>query len=566
MSYASSTMFIRTKSSQSGTSHRIQIVESVKEGKRTRQAIIKHIGFAHSEEEANALRKIAIVEMEKIREERAGGLLFDAAENLLDREETFANKDKFNVRDLTMEKVTVEGPEVVYGRIFDDLGFSKLLDEPATEVLRTVISQRTEDPESKLALSERISERQYEHLSVDRIYRMMDKLSEKTDQIRDLVRENAERHMGGQIDVVFYDCTTLYFESTIKDELRNFGFSKDHKYHQTQVVLAVATTGRGLPVDFQLFPGNTAETSTLIQCLERWKTRFPIGSVTFVADRGLFSIKNLFEIKNAGYDFLVACPLRKLDKKTTSSIISHFHPPQIDNGVGVSSLQMPLELPQRFKDPISGKYTERVVNGILSVDFSESRARKDASDRERLIKKIRSKVGDGPSNPKDLISNSGYKKFVAVSQSGKVEIDENKISSDKLWDGLHGIFSSREISPDEIRARYKHLWTIEETFRVSKTDLEIRPIYHWKKSRIIAHISICYISLAIVRHVENCLRERGIFMSVRKINESLSKIQSCIIRDNCTGKKFKLPGQLSDDARLILDALQIPYKTSVTSL
>lgn len=559
-------MFIRVKASQAGTSHRIQIVETVKEGKRTRQHIVKHIGFAHSDDEVSALRKIAVVEMEMIRQARSGGALFDATENLLDKEELSAKKDKLNVNNLSIEKVQVEGPDVVYGKIFDDLGFGKLLDEQATEVLRTVISQRTEEPESKLALSERISERQEDALSVDRIYRMMDKLAGKTDAIRDLVRKNAERHSGGKIDVVFYDCTTLYFESTIADELRNFGFSKDHKYHQTQVVLAVATTGRGLPVDFQLFPGNTAETSTLIQCLERWKTRFPIGSVTFVADRGLFSIKNLFEIKEAGYDFLVACPLRKLDKKNSSAILDHFHPQQKEYAATILPLQMPLELSQRFKDAKTGNYSERSVEGILSVDFSESRARKDASDREKLVKKIRSKVGTGPSNPKDLISNSGYKKFVAVSQAGKVEIDESKIAADKLWDGLHGILSSRALSPEEIRSRYRHLWTIEETFRISKTDLEIRPIYHWKKSRIVAHVSICYMSLAIVRHLEHCLRERGITMSVKKVNESLSKLQSCVVQDSSTGKKFKLPTKLSIENKQILDALQISYKSSVTSI
>ncbi len=209
--------------------------------------------------------------------------------------------------------------------------------------------------------------------------------------------------MGGEIDVVFYDCTTLYFENTVADELRRFGSSKDHKYHQTQVVLAVATTGHGLSVDFHLFSGNTAETSTLLQCLERWKVKFSIGLVTFVADRGLFSLKNLFEIQDAGYDFLVACPLRKLNKENSKSIMAHFHPSQSDECAKVSALQIPLELSQRFKDPTTGKYTERTVTGILSVDFSESRAQKDACDRERLLLKIRSKVADGPSNTKDLI-------------------------------------------------------------------------------------------------------------------------------------------------------------------
>ncbi len=175
------------------------------------------------------------------------------------------NRNKVDVQSMVAEKTIIEGPEVVYGKIFDDLGFSEILDKRSASILRSVVTERTGSPESKLAISERISDMKDSSLSVDSIYRMMDKLAGKTDAIRELVRKNAERHQGGQVDVVFYDCTTLYFESVKSDEIRKFRFSKDHKYHQTQVVLAVATTGRGLPVDFQVFPGNTAEASTLIQ-------------------------------------------------------------------------------------------------------------------------------------------------------------------------------------------------------------------------------------------------------------------------------------------------------------
>lgn len=562
-------MFIRTKTSKAGNSHRVQIVESVKEGKRTRQVIVKHIGFAHNDEELAALKKIAMAEMERHRDEKAGGLLFDATDSLLEQSDLMLNHGKLNVRDCVAEKTVAEGSELVYGKIFDDLGFGEILDASATQVLRKVVTERTQEPESKLALAERSSEFGEEFLSVDRIYRMMDKLSGKTDEVRELVRKNAERHMGGQIDVVFYDCTTLYFESTDADDLRNFGFSKDHKCHQTQVVLAVATTGRGLPVDFQVFPGNTAETTTLLRCLERWKGSFPVGTVTFVADRGLFSIKNLTEIKEAGYDFIVACPLRKLEKNTVHRILDHFSPSNPESGENQkkpSSLQEELTLSQRVKDSETGKYVNRDVTGTLTVDYSESRAYKDVSDRERLLKKIRGKVGNGPSSPKELISNSGYKKFVAVHESGKIEINEKKIAEDKRWDGIHGIFSSLRLTPEEIRSRYQHLWTIEETFRISKNDLEIRPIYHWKKRRIEAHISLCYLSLAIARHIEVTLRNKGVDMSVRRITQAIGKIQACVVRDQSSQKKFRLPIALPNDSRQVLEALQIPYKTSVTFL
>ena len=226
-------MYIRVKSSKAGNSHRVQIVESVKQDKRTRHIIVQHIGIAHDDCELAAFRKIALVEMENIRNKRNGGLLFSSEDSLIDREELLENEGKYQMSDIIVEKTIIEGPEIVYGRIFDQLGFDELLDDRANDALRKVVIQRTNQAESKLALSDRISEGDEAPLSVDRVYRMMDKLVTQTDKIRELVRKNALRHQGGQIDVVFYDCTTLYFESFKDDDLRKFGFSKDHKHHQT---------------------------------------------------------------------------------------------------------------------------------------------------------------------------------------------------------------------------------------------------------------------------------------------------------------------------------------------
>ena len=283
--------------------------------------------------------------------------------------------------------------------------------------------------------------------------------------------------------------------------------------------------------------------------------------------RPLF-FKNLYEIKAAGYDFIVACPLRKLNKTTAGEILSHFHSPlpHAQEKNGISPFQMELELKQRFKEPENNQYTDRAVSGFLTVEFSESRTNKDRTDREKLIDKIRNKIGVGKKSPKALISNNGYKKFVASCEDGVIELNEKKISDDAQWGGIHGIFSSRKLDPADLRARYRHLWTIEETFRVAKTDLKIRPIYHWKKSRILAHISICYMSLAIIRHVELVVREQGLCISPRKINETLTKIQSCVVRDKKSAKKFKIPVQITESTQRFLDALKISHKKSVTTL
>lgn len=557
-------MFIRQKKNKSGDTTTVQIVESWRDGDKVRQTIIENIGLAKNDAEISALQRIAEVRVNQLIKVKNGGeLLFDATDKIIERVTQQEQVDMFNIKKMSIQKTVHNGAEVVYGTIFDDIGFNQVLDENYSSTFKTVTTERISCPESKLSLAERITERDSIELSADKIYRMMDKIVAKEDFIKNLVRKNTENIQGKQIDVVFYDCTTLYFESTKDDEFRKFGFSKDCKHHQTQVVLALATTGKGLPVDFQIFPGNTAEVSTLITCLDNWKKMFGIHTVTFVADRGLFSVKNLYQIKNAGYDFIVACPLKKLTKEKQAEILSFFELHKKANSQEYSSLQLELSLEQRWKNPETNKYEKLEVTENLTVDYSESRALKDIHDREKLVQKIIKKIGTGESNPKNLISNNGYKKYTKVVRTGKLEIDHKKLEEDKKWDGLHGIFSSLELKPEEIRERYKHLWTIEETFRISKHNLEIRPVYHWKKDRIKAHILLCFISLTIMRTMEYRLKKQGINISHAKLNDKIAKLGYCILEDKITQKMFKLPIAVESETKTILQTLGVSLTTSV---
>ena len=151
MGYVLVHMFIRTKTSKSGNSHRVMIVESRKlEKRRVQQVILKYVGIASSASELESLNRLAVVELEKLREERAGKLLFDSTDVLLEQADYLANFEKLKIQDLEVEATTCEGPELVYGKLFDDLGFTELLDDRAADVLRSVVSQRTVEPESKL--------------------------------------------------------------------------------------------------------------------------------------------------------------------------------------------------------------------------------------------------------------------------------------------------------------------------------------------------------------------------------------------------------------------------------
>jgi transposase len=569
------TMFIRKKVSTDKKLVRVQIVKTFKEGKKTIQKIIAHIGIAHNETELIEFERIAIFEMEKIRSLKPEGVLFDATDVLLEKFDTNLteaniNEGKIDSNAISAEKVIIDGPEIVFKTLFAEIGLGSLLDGVSQKTLTSVVAERCEAPASKLEISERINSKAgAQKISEDTIYRMMDKLSLNLDKMKKIIRENTLCVEGNEVDVAFYDCTTLYFESAKDDELRKFGFSKDSKHHQTQVVLALATTGNGMPLDYELFPGNTAEVSTLLSCLNRWKNVFNIKAITFVADRGLFSINNLIEIKKAGYDFVVAFPLRKMSAEKQNSILKPF---QRDGITGdkkhipeMKHLKIEHSLHQQRKNTETGLKEENIVDGFLHVDYCEERAGKDFYDREQLVDKIKKKLGEDSTNPKKLVSNAGYKKYVNCA-AGKMSLNSEKIASDAKWDGLHGIFTSLKLTNEEVRTRYKRLWVIEQTFRISKSDLKIRPMFHWKKRRIEAHIAICYMSLAIVRTIELKLKKSGIKISFKKLCKALSEVGYCVITDSNLGNRYKLPLKISPETKQILNTLKVSYRTSTSKI
>lgn len=192
-----------------------------------------------------------------------------------------------DLNDLSEQKRVVEGFHDVFGSLFNSLGFNSILPKKKSEVLKELVLARIAKPVSKRASQEILTADFGVDIHLDRIYRMMDSLIERQDEFQKRIYLSTQSLCFEKIDMTFFDVTTLYFESTEEDELRRFGYSKDQKFHSVQVVMALATTQDGLPIGYQSFPGNTAEVSTLLKCLESWKQNLPIGDVTVVADRAI---------------------------------------------------------------------------------------------------------------------------------------------------------------------------------------------------------------------------------------------------------------------------------------
>ncbi|NDH09794.1 MAG: IS1634 family transposase [Gammaproteobacteria bacterium] len=498
-------MYIRVTSTPKSPRKSVKVVESIREGLKVKQVMIHHVGVASTEGEIEKLKKMGLefIAQEELRREQATGQLALFGEETIEqrlaviqgqnakkrgrkpltRLEDISDSDTGLIKNAVEEQRVVDGLHDIGGHVFAQLGYDKILSgKKDIELLRDIVLMRIANPGSKFKAQRLLANRFARTHDLDAIYRMMDKLFPKIGEIKAKTFQRAQQLIPENIDILFFDCTTLYFESTETDDLRRFGYSKDHRFNTTQVVLAMATNSDGLPLGYELFEGNKAEVSTLLACLDSWKKLFNIGSVCFVADRAMMSEANLAALDASGYQYVVAAKLRSLSDELKSEILSeqNYHATQLGDELAWTSEFV---------------YKER----RLIVSYKKSRAKRDIVQREQVLKKINKTLGS-EGNTQKLITNQGVKKYTKTGDS-KTVLDEVKIAEDMAWDGLHGVITNiKESTHATIISRYARLWKIEESFRLNKCTLSMRPIFHFKTERIHAHIAICYMAFSVLRH------------------------------------------------------------------
>lgn len=544
-------VFVRVKSSPNSPRRSVQIVESRRVGSRVSQSIVRHIGIATDETEEKELLRLAELVKVRLENERSETLPLFAPEEIAPSAPIRKRGprpgarspaiDKVKLVDLVEEQRVVEGIGEVFGALFRDLGFTQILPQQA-QVLQAVVLARVANPVSKRRTAALLEEDYAVRLPLDRIYRMMDALYGARERAWDLVRSATLSLFPGKVDVVFFDVTTLYFESVVEDELRGFGYSKDQKFHSVQVVLALATTDNGLPIGYRLFHGATAEVTTLLGCLESWRSFVDIGHVVLVADRAMLSEKNLSALEAAGIEYVVGASLRKQKAPLRRQILDAA-------GYVLGHVEEDFVWVNEF--PLDGK--RRLITA-----FSSRRARKDASDRERLLDALRKRLGKKPKGEvKKLISNRGYLKLTSTAGSQTAAIDEAKVAADAVWDGMYGVVTNATADKLSLLARYRRLWSIEEAFRINKHDLAMRPIFHFKPERIEAHVCICFLAYALLRHAQLRVRLRQSSMSVEQIRDELLRVQASIVRDTRCGGLYRLPSRFTEPAKAIYRAFDL---------
>ena len=415
---------------------------------------------------------------------------------------------------LDNSSIRTVGPELIFGKIYDCIGFNAIEEE----LFRHLVIARLAFPLSKLKTVDYLYRYQGKSIEIDTVYRFLDKLSDKLKpQVEQIAFSHTLQVLEGKVSVVFYDMTTLYFEASEEDDLRKIGFSKDGKHQCPQIYLGLLVGLGGYAIGYDIFEGNITEGHTLIPFLEEMSHKFNLNKPIVVADAGLLSKENVKALEANGYEYILGARVKNESKGIKEKILAT----EFSDGMTVSM----------------GKSG----NTRLIVNYSVARAKKDAYNRKRGLARLEKQIKSDKLT-KSNINNRGYNKYLKLSGNVTVAIDYEKYDNDGRWDGIKGYLTNTKLSDKEVMENYKNLWQIEKAFRISKTDLRIRPIYQRMRNRIEARICIAFTAYRILKELERVLYEEKSAISLKRVGE---------LTQNMYQITYTLPGSKQTKSKLL---------------
>ena len=281
---------------------------------------------------------------------------------------------------------------------------------------------------------------------------------------------------------------------------------------------------------YDVFEGNKFEGHTMMPVVDAFKEKYRLEQLIIVADSGLLSSNNLEELQSGGYEFILGARIKNESNAMKDQILSL----SLTNGESKVLSRGSLK---------------------LIVTYSEKRAKKDRHNRERGLKRLQKLIKSGKLT-KASINNRGYNKYLKLDGQINVTIDQEKFRADARWDGLKGYLTNAQLGKEEVLENYQHLWKIEKAFRVAKTELKIRPIFHRKQKRIEAHICLTFTAYKAYKELERQLKEKGSIFSVEKVIEILQSIYQIEILTPNTKQKIKKTLLLTEEHRAIAELFQ----------
>jgi hypothetical protein len=534
-------MFVRLK--RSGPTHApreyLQIVESFREQGKVRQRLIATLG-----------RRDELV---------ATGALDDLIRSLVKFSERLRVVDRVRQEGLQAHTARAWGPALVFGRLWEQQGLPEILGRLARgrrfgfDIERACFAlalQRLCAPGSDLQGAgwlQSIACSGVETLELHHLYRTVGGFlaPSRADLERELFFR--DRDLFTQtLDLVFIDTTSTFIWRSEESELRRRGYSRDRRPDQPQVVICLAVDRHGWPIAWDILPGNTDDRTAFTQMITTLRTRFQIGRVIVVADRGMISQRVLDLLTGdaqAPFDYILGCRLRQ-DRTVADEVLARagrYHP--VD---GRTSLQV--------KEVHVGDQRYIVCRNL-------DEARKDAAAREAILAKLQHTLEHA--GPKAVIGNVGFKRFVTVAK-GSVSIDRAAIAREARLDGKFVLRTSTALSAEEVARAYKSLWRVERAFRETKSTFEVRPIFHHRDDTSIGHIVACFLALRLEVDLQHRLEDRDVDVSWPDLMRDLVEVRAVDV--TLDGHRYRLRTDLRGSAYHAFAAAGVRPPALVTPL
>jgi transposase len=547
-------MFFRSK--PAGSYRYLQIVHSVREGKKVRQQVIATLGRLDLLEASGQLERLM----------RSG----------LRHCESFAVLDAHAAGEIEPVAIRRIGPDLVFARLWKECGIP--------DVLRSILKERHYEFDVERAIylsvlhrlfasgSDRAAERWREDylipgtegLDLHHLYRAMAFLGEAIEELekptgavrctKDLVEEavfDRRRDLFTEVELVFFDTTSLYFEGQ-GGEIGQRGHNKDHRPDLKQMVVGIAVDVEGCPICSEMWPGNTADVTTLVPIVKRMRERFRLRAITVVADRGMVSQKTLEALEGSDppVGYIIGVRMRR-QKEVNLSVLGSQNPwfesvPERSNA----------------KDPAPLKIKEVwVENRRYVVCLNEEERRKDAHDREAIVAHLKEQLRQGD---KSLVGNKGYRRYLKVQGDDHFAIDEKQIKIEARYDGLWVLRTNTVYNAETVAHVYKALWTVEDIIRTAKSIIDTRPIYHRCNETIRGHVFCSFLALLLKTELERRMKFADLKCEWAQVIRGLEALQQ--VEASFQDKRFVLRSQLTSEASAALRATGVAAPPTLREL
>ena len=541
-------MFARIK--KSGKYQYLQIVENRKEKGKVKQRVIATIG-----------------RMDRLQAKGRVETLIRSLSRFSERAMLILTGQS----DVSTEAVKI-GPPIIFERLWKETGIKKaikgLLQDRRFEfdveraIFLTVLHRLM------VSGSDRFCERwrrDYliegtEDLDLHHLYRAMtflgEELKDQKDATpfaprcnKDLIEEMVfydQRDLFSELELVFFDTTSIYFEGRGGETIGQKGFSKDHRPDLNQMVVGAIIDDKGRPICCEMWPGNTTDVKTLIPVVDRVRKRFGIRRFCVVADRGMISAETIKELEGRSIGYILGTRMRRV-KEIKLDVLSRGGRYKKVYPEGVTS-----------KDPAPLKVKQVLHNKKRYIVCLNSRqARKDARDREAIIASLKEQLKKGP---KSLVGNKGYRKYLKIDKDS-ASIDMDKVEYDSRFDGKWVLTTNMNLAADKVALKYKELWQVERVFRDVKSILETRPVYHQRNENIRGHVFCSFLALVLRKELEQRLNQAGHLFEWSDIKQDLKALQQVSLEED--GKCFAIRSECKGHCGKIFQAAKVALPPTI---